>query len=725
MRRNRNSTNLYRATSTLVELLRQRASQQPERPGYCFLLDGDGTEAQLTYAELDRRARALGVALQRLGATGERALLLYPPGLDYIAAFFGCLYAGTVAVPAYPPRPNRPSPRLRAILENALPRVILTTSALRAKLERLLPVPAGTAWLATDDPERPATNAADLAARAEEWLDPGIGPSTLAFLQYTSGSTAAPKGVMLSHANLLHNLELIRACFAQTERERTVLWLPPYHDMGLIGGILEPLYAGYPVTLLSPLTFLQQPVRWLRAISNTRATTSGGPNFAYDLCVQKVSAEQRLELDLSSWSLAFNGAEPIRPDTLERFAAAFSSCGFRREAFFPCYGLAEATLLVSAGRRLEGPDVRSFAADAATRDARPRVGCGLAASPQPGYPEIRIVRAESSEPCAPGEVGEIWVAGPSVAQGYWRQPEETARVFGARPAGVEGEAAGPFLRTGDLGFVADGELFVTGRLKDLIILRGRNHYPQDIELTVEHSHAALRPGCGAAFAVEREGEERLVVAVEVRRERRQDDAAGIIAAIRRAIAEEHEVTPDAVVLLKTATLPKTSSGKVQRHACRAAYLAGDLATVATWTAGEAADETAEAAAATELDDADELVRWLAGEMARRSGMPPGSTVDPRQPVASHALDSLGDRADACNRAPHRRHRRGGDALLRDQPARPRRRAAPAAGGAAGDTCRRRRGLLPALPRPTVALVSARARAGEPRVQRAQCRADPG
>jgi amino acid adenylation domain-containing protein len=626
------------AASTLVELLRQRASRQAEGPGYCFLLDDDGAEAHLTYAELDRRARALGAALQRLGAFGERALLLYPPGLDYVAAFFGCLYGGTAAVPAYPPRPNRPSPRVRSIVENAAPRVILTTSALRAKLESLLPVPAGTEWLVTDNPRQPV-------ADAEDWRDPGIEPCTLAFLQYTSGSTAAPKGVMLCHANLLHNLELIRTCFAQTERERTVLWLPPYHDMGLIGGILEPLYAGYPVTLLSPLAFLQRPVRWLQAISNTRATTSGGPNFAYDLCVQKVSAEQRRDLDLSSWSLAFNGAEPIRPDTLERFAGAFAPCGFRRDAFYPCYGLAEATLLVSAGRRLGGPRVRSFAAGALAHhravaagpgmeEARSLVGCGLAADLQPGYPSISIVHPESAEPCAPGEVGEIWVQGPSVAQGYWRQPEETARVF-----------AGHFLRTGDLGFIADNELFVTGRLKDLIILRGRNHYPQDVEITVERSHPALRPGCSAAFAVEREGEERLAVVAEVHREHRQGDTDEIMAAIRRAVADEHEVTPDAVVLLKPASLPKTSSGKIQRHACRAGYLSGSLAAVASWRRGEEDGRffsplPGEGGAMGEgpgVRGHGDLVRWLAGEVARRSGV---AAVDPRQPVASHALDSL-------------------------------------------------------------------------------------
>ena len=622
-----------------------RAGLQPERAGYSFLRDGDGVESNLTYAELDRRARGLGAALQRLGAAGERALLLYPPGLDYVAAFFGCLYGGTAAVPAYPPRPNRPSPRVRSIVENATPRVILTTAALRPKLESILQVPGGTEWLVTDDPLQPVTGATDLDALADDWRDPGVEPSALAFLQYTSGSTAAPKGVRLSHANLLHNLELIRACFAQTERERTVIWLPPYHDMGLIGGILEPLYAGYPVTLLSPLAFLQQPVRWLRAISNTRATTSGGPNFAYDLCVRKITEEQKQDLDLSSWSLAFNGAEPIRADTLDRFTAAFSPCGFRREAFYPCYGLAEATLLVAAGRRFSGPIVRSFNANElenhraveAADDAKPLAGCGLAADPQPGYPAIVVVRTGSPEPCAPGEVGEIWVQGPSVAQGYWRQPEETERVFGARLS----DGSGPFLRTGDLGFVAEGELFVTGRLKDLIILRGRNHYPQDIELAVERSHAALRPGCVAAFAVEREGEERLAVVAEVHREHRQDDEAeiaGIVAAIRRAVADEHEVAPAAVVLLRPATLPKTSSGKIQRHACRAGYLAGTLAAIASWTAGNEADLT-DPTDLTNPTDSDDLLRWLAGEVARRSGVAPGS-IDPRQSIASYALDSL-------------------------------------------------------------------------------------
>jgi amino acid adenylation domain-containing protein len=634
------------ATATLVELLRRRADRQPDLPGYSFLRDGEGDGASLTWAELDRRARALGAVLQCLGTAGERALLLYPPGLDYIAAFFGCLYGGTAAVPAYPPRLNRPSPRIRAIVADAAPRVILTTAALLPRLERFLEVPSGTKWLATDDRG---------VAGAGEWRDPGVGPDTLAFLQYTSGSTAAPKGVMLSHANLLHNLELIRTCFAQSERERTVLWLPPYHDMGLIGGILEPLFAGYPVTLMPPLAFLQKPVRWLRAVSDRRATTSGGPNFAYDLCARKVSAEEKEQLDLSGWSLAFNGAEPVRPETLDRFTAAFSSCGFRREAFFPCYGLAEATLLASAGRRAGGPLVRCFTAGALeshaaspaepdAKDARALASCGLAADSRPGCPAIALVRSatgsELPERCAEGEVGEIWLRGPSVAQGYWRQPEETERVFAARLPGED--AAGTWLRTGDLGFASAGSLFVTGRLKDLIILRGRNHYPQDIELTVERSHGALRPGCSAAFAIERDGEERLAVVAEVHRGHQRRAASGadeVIAAIRSAVADEHEVAPDAVVLLKPATLPKTSSGKVRRHACREGLVAGSLAAVASWTAQEPHPPN-RPKKVEERKMPGGLVDWLAAEVARRSGLTSSEDVDPDRPIASHALDSL-------------------------------------------------------------------------------------
>jgi acyl-CoA synthetase (AMP-forming)/AMP-acid ligase II/acyl carrier protein len=402
-------------------------------------------------------------------------------------------------------------------------------------------------------------------------------------------------------------------------------WLPLYHDMGLIGNVLQPLYVGARAVLLSPLTFLQRPALWLAAVARYRATTSGGPNFAYDLCARKVGEEEKAGLDLSSWSVAFNGAEPVRAETVERFAAAFAPCGFRRAAFFPCYGLAEATLFVTGGAPGAGPVIRPVDAAALERhqvaDAPPGapgralVGCGRAAAGQ----AVRIVDPESGAPCAPGRVGEVWVAGPSVAAGYWGRPEETARTFGARLAGE-----GPFLRTGDLGFLADGELFVTGRRKDLIILRGRNHYPQDLERTAEASHPALRPGCGAAFGVDRDGEERLVILQEV--ERSAADPAGIADAVRRAVAGEHEVAVEEVVLVRSGTVLKTSSGKVRRAACRAAYLAGELAVVARTGAVPAEDR------------GEEREHWaaVAARVLRRDVR----ELDPGAPLTALGLDSL-------------------------------------------------------------------------------------
>jgi amino acid adenylation domain-containing protein len=632
--------------ATLIEMLRHRAERRGDDLSYTFLLDGETAEAQLTYAELDRRARGLAATLAREGVgVGERVLLLYPPGLDYIAAFFGCLYAGAVAVPAYPPRSRRPSARLESIQESAGARAVLAPAAVLAGLDRQLARPAGVLWLAAEG--------AGLADGAEEWRHPGVDGEALAFLQYTSGSTAAPKGVMLRHANLLANLEQIRLAFAQTAQERTVIWLPPYHDMGLIGGILTPLYAGNPAVLLSPVSFLQRPLRWLQAISRHRGTTSGGPNFAYDLCVEKIGEAERETLDLASWTLAFNGAEPVRAATLERFAAAFGPCGFRAEAFLPCYGLAEGTLLAASGRRGAGAAVAAFAAggleqhravstdgvDAADA-ARVLVGAGQ----PPEGARLLVVEPESGVPCAHGEVGEIWIAGPAVAAGYWDLPEATAASFGARTA----DGDGPFLRTGDLGFLGGGgELFVTGRRKDLIILRGRNHYPQDLELTVERSHPALRPGCGAAFTVDgdagRSGGEQLVVVQEVRREQRRDDPAEIVAAIRRAVAEEHEVTVHAVVLLRPATLPKTTSGKVQRAASRARYLDGTLDALDAWEAPAAEALAADGSSAA--DEPEDLATpagvrcWLVAQVAARAAVAVRE-IALDQPLGHYPLDSL-------------------------------------------------------------------------------------
>jgi acyl-CoA synthetase (AMP-forming)/AMP-acid ligase II len=580
--------------ATLVGLLRMRAAERPAFRVFTFLVDGDLQETHLTCGELDRQARAIGALLQELDAPGQRALLLYAPGLEFIAGFFGCLYASVVAVPAYPPNPGRLAqtlPKFRALVNDARVSFALTTSSIRPILETFFaedPDLRAIHWLTTND---------IVPSLADRWQNPKASPDTLTLLQYTSGSTGAPRGVMLSHRNILHNQGLLLDAFEHHTADVGVGWLPLYHDMGLFGQIVQPLYAGGPVVLLSPLAFLQRPLRWLQAISRYRGTTSGGPNFAYDLCVRKITPEERATLDLTSWTLAANGAETIREATIDRFVAAFGPCGFRREAFYPCYGLAEATLIVAGGARADPPatcTVRSeplgsnrvveAARDEA--DSQTFVGCGHTLGDQ----HVVIVDPESLRPCPPDRVGEIWVSGPGVAQGYWNSPEATARTFRAR---LEGTGDGPFLRTGDLGFSRDGELFITGRLKDLIIVDGRNHYPQDIEFTVEQSHAAVRPGCCAAFSVDVDGEERVVVVAEIDAgpgdprpvERRLGqgteppmplDRAAVITAIRRAVADYHDLRIEAVSLLKKGSLPKTSSGKIERHACRAGFLARSL-----------------------------------------------------------------------------------------------------------------------------------------------------
>ncbi|HEV3021438.1 MAG TPA: AMP-binding protein, partial [Pirellulales bacterium] len=561
---------------TLVELLRHRAAHHGSQAAYTFLVDGEAEEVHLTYAELDQRAQTLAGWLQAEGFQGDRALLLYPAGIDFIVGFFGCLYAGVVAVPAYPPRMNRSLDRIQSIAADAQARVALTTGSVLDRVRPLLkdaPELEQIAWLATDRVQ--ATDGA-------EWRDPGARSSTLAFLQYTSGSTGTPKGVMLTHANLLHNCAIISFGFEHTRASSGVFWLPCHHDMGLVGGILAPLYMGCPNVLMSPMSFLQRPFRWLQAISRYRGTTSGGPNFAYDLCVRKVTAEQRAQLDLSCWDLAFNGAEPVRAESLDRFAEMFEPCGFRREAFYPCYGLAEATLIVSGGLKAQPPVVRSFDSkalenrtvvevSAIDENSRKLVGSGQSLADE----EIVIADPETLTRCAPGQVGEIWVVSPSIAQGYWRRREETEHAFRAR---LRDTSEGPYLRTGDLGFFQDGELFVAGRLKDLIIIRGLNHYPHDIELTVEKSHDAVRPGCGAAFTVDRDHEAKLLIVYEVER-RQASDLAPVFDAIRRDVAREHELQVDSIVLVRSGSIPKTSSGKIQRHACRAAFLENSLEVV--------------------------------------------------------------------------------------------------------------------------------------------------
>lgn len=565
--------------SNLVELLLHRAQHQGDDIGFRYLTDGEKTMVEWTYADLDRKARAIAASLQAMDMEGERALLLYPSGLDFVAAFFGCLYAGVTAVPAYPPRRNRNMARIDAIANDCEAKIALTTFEVLERVQTMIadtPALQRIRWRATDQWGDD---------QSVHWNRPDVHGETLAFLQYTSGSTGTPKGVMLTHSNLMHNSAMISYAFEHSRSGSGMFWLPLYHDMGLIGGILQPLYMGRPNLLLSPTHFLQKPVRWLQAMSQYGATISGGPNFAYDLCVEKVTAAQKRTLDLSRWSLAFNGAEPVRAETMDRFSRAFAECGFKREAFYPCYGLAEATLIVTGGYKQADPVVRSFDLHALEKHdvvpaipgaahSRELVGSGGNLLDQ----TIVIADPDTCEPCAANRVGEIWVSGPSVSEGYWRREDESRHTFGAQLS----DGRGPFLRTGDLGFLNDGELFVTGRLKDLIIIRGVNYYPQDIERAVDQAHEHIQQGAGAAFAVGDAGAERLVVVQEVERHRGLDFAA-IIGDIRKRIASELELAVSAVVLLKTGSIPKTSSGKIQRHACQAGYLAGTLAAVATWS----------------------------------------------------------------------------------------------------------------------------------------------
>ena len=560
--------------SDVVTLLRARADEQPHKDTCIFLADGDSVQASLSNGELDLRARTIGRRLQDLGAKGERVLLLYPPGLDYVAAFFGCLYAGAVAIPLYPPRANRTLARVQHIAADATARFALTTSQVFAKADDLINTSqlGELTWLTTDDLDQ---------NDGGDWIPWTPAPNALAYLQYSSGSTANPKGIMISHANLLHNSAHLDAGWKHTSDSRIVSWLPHFHDMGLVYGIVQPVYKGIQSYLMPPAAFLQRPLLWLQAISRHQATHTAAPNFAYDLCINKISDEECESLDLRSWQVAVNGAEPVRRSTLDRFIKKFAPCGFRANVFCPGYGLAEATLKVSASGIGEEPVFfttqsaalehhRVVQAAEGSPQSQTWAGCGRATPEM----KIAVVDPNTGQRCAADQVGEIWVSSPSVALGYWNRPEETAECFNAY---FDGE--GPYLRTGDLGFVYDGELFLTGRQKDLLIIRGRNHYPQDLELTAEQSHPDLRPGCGAAFPIQVDGEEKLVIVFEVKRHYRAENFAAVIGAIRRNVAEEHELQVYGIVLISPNTIHKTSSGKIQRRACRASFLAGELEVV--------------------------------------------------------------------------------------------------------------------------------------------------
>jgi acyl-CoA synthetase (AMP-forming)/AMP-acid ligase II len=572
------------SAQSLVDLLRRQAGNLGGRLAYAFLQDGRVEGDGISFSALDAEARALATALQARHQPGERALLLFPAGLDFLKGFFGCLYAGLIAIPAPAPeasRRKRTLPRLQAIARDAEVSLVLSTGetlTLVRETAQELPELGGAEIRDSRETGAP-----------EDWRAPEIASDDVAYLQYTSGSTTDPKGVMLSHANVLHHCRDLRAANGYGPDSVSVTWLPYFHDYGLIEGLLTPLQNGTPCHIMSPFSFLKRPFAWLNAMSALGATNSQAPNFAFDQCVRRIRPDQRAKLDLSKVVSIGNGAEPVNPSVVEAFIDAFGPCGLKPEAVTPAYGLAEATLMMSNRRpnqapRFEAFDTRALAVrravpPAADAEARRITSCGTPL----GVIDIAIVDPDTRRRCAADEIGEIWIADACVARGYWRRSEATRETFEAR---IADDDAGPYLRTGDLGFLHDGELYITSRMKDLVIVAGANHYPQDIEWTVEQAHPAVRPGHVAATSYFPGEEERLLVALEVERGAlaSAEDAEALLAAVRRSVSEGHEVAVHALVVLRRGSLPKTASGKIRRHACEGFLRALSSEVVAAWTA---------------------------------------------------------------------------------------------------------------------------------------------
>ena len=666
---------------TLIEILKQRALHEPDRTAYIYLVDGETEEISLTYYELDQAARVIATGLQAQDGFGERALLIYPTGLEFLKAFFGCLYAGVIAVPVYPPRKDKDFPRIFSVLKNSKAKFLLTTETSQVRLNKLTNGAVNSdfkklKWLITDQVDQ---NDPDwLAELATKWIDPEITGDQLAFLQYTSGSTGQPKGVMVSHGNLIYNQGMMDQSFERSKECVIVSWLPLYHDMGLIGNVLHPLYKGMKCVFMAPEIFLQKPFRWLQAISRYRATTGGGaPNFAYELCAERVSPEQIKTLDLSCWQFSLVGSDTVRKNTLERFISTFAPCGFRKEVLLPAYGLAEATLIVSGGCVSHAPiyytvkaagleQHQVLAASPDDKQSRTLVGCGHTLLDQ----KIKIVDPNTLKQCTPDQVGEIWVSGENVAKGYWKNDSATQSTFQARMTDSD---EGPFLRTGDLGFLKEDELFITGRLKNMIIIRGRNHYPEDIEATTEKNFRAVRTGCCAAFTVEQNEEERLIVVAELERrfissrrvqnkdvnpdqrrrpKRRQlnieDNGIGqteanlkldeCIQMIRQAIVRNHDIQVHSIVLIRPVSLPKTTSGKVRRFECRNLFLNQQLTILKQWT--QPSSKASPEQALPQLNQTkDSIQSWLISRLSTEMKLPQ-TQIDPQLELYQYGLDSM-------------------------------------------------------------------------------------
>ena len=636
-------------SSSIGELLRRRTLSHPQRVMCTYSDEGTPPRLQWTYADVDAEARRIGGWLQSRNMKGRPVLLAFPPGLDFVAAFFGCLYAGAIAVPTPPPRRNPKSDRFFSIYQNCRAECVLTTADVLDRVQtyaKTHPALATVPWQVLEK------IAADFA---ENWRDPEVSPQTIAFLQYTSGSTGDPKGVVVDHGNLLHNQKLITAAFGQTEDMVTIGWLPMHHDMGLVGTLLHPLYLGGTLHLMSPMGFLQKPMRWLNLISEFRGTITTAPNFAYELCITRTTPQERAHLDLSSLQTALNGAEPVRASTLRKFTEAFAPQGFKPTMFCPCYGMAETTLLISGVNRAENPLEHIIERQAASPDCPAElVHCG---SPHPDW-DVRIVDPETFTECRVGEIGEVWVAGRSVARGYWNRPELTQDMFqveirSKRSFNGNGNGNGngnpsKYFRTGDLGLVQDGRLYIAGRLKDVIILNGVNYYPHDLEATAEACDDRLVEGRGVAFSTEIEGCEEVVLVLEVKREHVRRLNEDIFTKILTEIQQTWEISLEAVVLLRPGSVPITTSGKVQRQLIKQQFLAGELSPIAQWNRPRsrqisARDTTAEPVeprtpTRSQKDSIRDLERWMANRLSQILDVP-RDAIDVREPFARYGFKS--------------------------------------------------------------------------------------
>ncbi len=638
------------AASTLPQWIGRRAERHGQRTAVTFVND-DRSELSWTYDELWRRACVVASRLPAVEESAPRALLLFPPGIEFLAGFLGCQLAGWTPVPTCYPKAGREIARLDSAAKDCRPSALVTD---RGTLDSLSPDKLSEAARSTP---RVIT---DVDPGFEvDWVDPeslSIDPEALALLQYTSGSTSEPKGVMVRHRNLIANLEAIRRGFhidwqddATTTPDCGVFWLPFFHDMGLIGGILSPLYVGGRTVLMSPRSFLQRPVRWLQYISDYQAVISGAPNFAFQLCVDRISPDQTDSLDLSHWRIAFSGAEPIRSRTLYDFANRFSSCGFSSAAFQPCYGLAEATLLAASGDGPSEPNILTVVRESLAA-GKPKVSsgrghgvqqivdCGGAAH----QTEVVIVDPAALRSVDDRVVGEIWLRGASITDGYWNREAENKERFNV----VLSDGRTGFCRTGDLGFLHEGRLFVTGRLKDVIILGGRNLFPQDIEATVGEA-VGSEGGQFAAFAVEGQRSEALAIVAELPRRIDESKLADLARTIRRMVIEVHEVDPRHILLVRQATIPLTSSGKIQRRRCRELFDAEQIKTKFRYDRASAGEQSPiaipELPAVPTPHDREPMIRavesWMTEWLVARAGVQP-SDVDPERPFADYGLDSM-------------------------------------------------------------------------------------